>query len=75
MPLGSERNSGSAVKFPVITTLLMLVAAMARSFPDLSHLEILFDVAPSVEVPAGVILQAVKPESARCVVLSGPSSP
>src|SRR5437899_2629217 len=29
MPLGSERSSGSAVRFPVITTLLMLVAATA----------------------------------------------
>jgi hypothetical protein len=28
-PLGSERSSGSAVRFPVITTLLMLVAATA----------------------------------------------
>jgi hypothetical protein len=29
MPLGSERSSGSAVRFPVITTLLMFVAATA----------------------------------------------
>jgi hypothetical protein len=29
MPLGSERSSGSAVRLPVITTLLMLVAATA----------------------------------------------
>jgi hypothetical protein len=29
IPLGSERSSGSAVRFPVITTLLMLVAATA----------------------------------------------
>src|SRR5271154_4922353 len=27
VPLGSDRSSGSAVRFPVITTLLMLVAA------------------------------------------------
>jgi hypothetical protein len=29
MPLGSDRSSGSAVRFPVITTLLMFVAATA----------------------------------------------
>src|SRR5271168_561611 len=29
MPLGSERSSGSAVRFPVITTLFILVAATA----------------------------------------------
>src|SRR5690242_20585716 len=29
MPLGSERSSGSAVRLPVITTRLMLVAATA----------------------------------------------
>src|SRR5437763_11994655 len=32
MPLGSERSSGSAVRFPVITTLLMFVAATTLSF-------------------------------------------
>src|SRR5436309_14221926 len=30
VPLGSERSSGSAVRFPVITTLFMLVAATAQ---------------------------------------------
>src|SRR5437763_4745241 len=30
IPLGSERSSGSAVRFPVMTTLLMFVAATAR---------------------------------------------
>jgi hypothetical protein len=29
VPLGSERSSGSAVRFPVITTRLILVAATA----------------------------------------------
>jgi hypothetical protein len=32
VPLGSERSSGSAVRFPVITTLLMFVAATAVPF-------------------------------------------
>src|SRR6266480_2576745 len=30
IPLGSERSSGSVVRFPVMTTLLMFVAATAR---------------------------------------------
>ena len=30
MPLGSERSSGSRVRFPVITTRLMFVAATVR---------------------------------------------
>src|SRR5215217_758411 len=36
MPLGSERSSGSRVRFPVRTTRLMLVAATRGSFPSLT---------------------------------------
>src|ERR1700730_12802274 len=75
MPLGSERNSGSAVRFPVITTLLMLVAATApvpfglMLWSALGTLSVFVEFrVSSLERPSGTIFVRPGHDPASCAL-------